>query len=246
MRISFLAPALMIIMLSSCADSSQKGGSDKSNVEIDYSAIKGLKGNTEESAVSRVEVLELMQGDRYSYMRVSDGQKDFWIATQKGDFEAGAEYLIEEGIYKTGYYSSEFNRTFEEIYLVSVIAPYEGQGEASSMTTEGAPGGVASSVKADTPAQKVNIAQIVANPGRYSGKVLQLSGTVVKVNANIMDRNWLHLKDGSKDSYDFVVTSSSGVPVGHKVNLKGILSVNRDFGAGYRYDLILEDAVILQ
>ena len=60
-----------------------------------------------------------------------------------------------------------------------------------------------------------------------------------------MDRNWIHLKDGSKDNYDFVVTSDIAIPVGHTITFKGKLILNKDFGAGYKYDIILVDGVLV-
>jgi hypothetical protein len=56
-----------------------------------------------------------------------------------------------------------------------------------------------------------------------------------------MNRNWIHLQDGSRNAFDFVVTTAQPLPVGHTVTLEGVLSVDRDFGAGYKYDVILEN-----
>ena len=57
---------------------------------------------------------------------------------------------------------------------------------------------------------------------------------------------WIHLKDGSQDDYDFVVTSEIMVPEGHVISLKGVLSLNKDFGSGYRYDMILENGELIK
>ena len=61
-----------------------------------------------------------------------------------------------------------------------------------------------------------------------------------------MGRNWIHLRDGSQDDYDFVVTSSSMIPEGHVVTLSGTLNLDKDFGAGYRYDIIVENAQVIK
>jgi len=60
-----------------------------------------------------------------------------------------------------------------------------------------------------------------------------------------MDRHWLHLQDGSFDSFDLVATSETVIPVGHIVNIKATLRKDKDFGAGYSYDLILENAELI-
>lgn len=61
-----------------------------------------------------------------------------------------------------------------------------------------------------------------------------------------MNRNWIHLKDGSKDDYDLVVTSDVFVPEGTALTLKAMVTLNKDFGAGYKYDLILENGTIVK
>jgi hypothetical protein len=60
-----------------------------------------------------------------------------------------------------------------------------------------------------------------------------------------MDRNWIHIKDGSKDDYDLVITSDVFVPEGSVVTMKAQVSLNKDFGAGYKYDLILENGILV-
>jgi hypothetical protein len=59
-----------------------------------------------------------------------------------------------------------------------------------------------------------------------------------------MERNWVHIQDGSMDDYDFVFTTQQAIPEGAIITVKGKVSLDRDFGAGYRYDLIVEDAVL--
>ena len=90
------------------------------------------------------------------------------------------------------------------------------------------------------------IADVVENAGALSGKNVQISGEVVKVNPNIMGRNWIHLQDGSLNSFDFVVTSDAVVPVGHTVTFLGVLQTDRDFGSGDSYDIILEQGILVQ
>lgn len=61
-----------------------------------------------------------------------------------------------------------------------------------------------------------------------------------------MERNWIHLKDGTKNDFDLVVTSDTFVPEGSIITVKALVSLNKDFGAGYTYDLILENGTITQ
>ncbi len=61
-----------------------------------------------------------------------------------------------------------------------------------------------------------------------------------------MGRNWIHLKDGSKDDFDLVITCSSAVHEGHIVTMIGKVALNKDFGAGYQYPILLEEGEFVQ
>lgn len=85
----------------------------------------------------------------------------------------------------------------------------------------------------------------MSHKDKYDGKVITVTGECVKVNNGIMGRNWVHIQDGSKEngkSIDLTVTTLQNIPVGSQVALKGKIVLNKDFGAGYRYDVIMEDA----
>lgn len=92
----------------------------------------------------------------------------------------------------------------------------------------------------------MKIAELVENAKQYEGKTVKISGEITKINSKIMGRNWLHLKDGSKDDFDLVVTTKEVLNLGEKVTLNCTVSLNKDFGAGYKYDLILENGEIVK
>jgi len=73
-------------------------------------------------------------------------------------------------------------------------------------------------------------------------------GQVVKANNAIMGRNWFHLQDGSgkadDGTNDLTITTEDVVTVGDIVTVSGTLTVDKDFGAGYAYDAIIENATI--
>jgi hypothetical protein len=79
-----------------------------------------------------------------------------------------------------------------------------------------------------------------------AGKLVRVKGKVVKVNNGIMGRNFLHVQDGTGDqnSNDLTVTSQQTAAVGDQVTVTGRVVVNRDFGSGYAYPLLVEEASI--
>ena len=91
------------------------------------------------------------------------------------------------------------------------------------------------------------IAELFAEKDQLAGQQVVVRGKVVKSNPDIMGKNWLHLRDGSgaEGTNDITVTTAGAVPaVGDTVLVKGSVSLNKDFGMGYVYDVIVEDAEV--
>lgn len=90
------------------------------------------------------------------------------------------------------------------------------------------------------------VAEVWGQKASLAGKEVVVRGRVVKYNSAILGKNWLHLQDGSGSAaggnHDLTVTSAQPAKVGDIVTVRGVLGVDRDFGAGYAYDLIVEDA----
>jgi hypothetical protein len=93
----------------------------------------------------------------------------------------------------------------------------------------------------------ISIGNLFSDMKNYSGKEVRIRGKVTKVNPSIMNTNWIHIQDGTgtEDSYDLTVTSSGLPDVGSIITVEGKISLNKDFGHGYKYDIIMEDARII-
>ena len=78
------------------------------------------------------------------------------------------------------------------------------------------------------------------------GKTVSAQGKVVKVNNGIMGRNFVHVQDGTGDASNnnLIVTSKDTANVGDSVSVTGVVVMDRDFGGGYSYPLLIEDAKI--
>lgn len=83
-----------------------------------------------------------------------------------------------------------------------------------------------------------------------NNKKVQVRGKVMKFSPMIMGKNWIHLQDGTGDpaqkTHDLVVTTSGETKKGEVITIEGILHKDKDFGAGYRYAAIIEEATILE
>jgi hypothetical protein len=100
------------------------------------------------------------------------------------------------------------------------------------------------------PAGGQTIASVWAGKAMLSGKTVTVRGKVVKFNGGILDRNWIHIQDGSGEaadgSNDLTVTTSGMANVGDVITVTGTIALNKDFGAGYAYPVILEGAKIVK
>ncbi len=204
----------------------------------------------------KVVVQEVLSTSRYVYLKVKEeGNGQFWIASRKQKAKKGEIYFYRRALLKTNFESKEYNRVFDSIYLVSNLVAEDHATHAGAFTITSPEIEQGTVVKEDIPTHTdkvvehkgtIKISELVKDPKKYEGHSVQISGKCVKVNPNIMERNWLHIQDGSKNDFDLVVTTNTFVPEGSDVTLQATVSLNRDFGAGYKYDLILENGALVQ
>ncbi|MBI3755381.1 MAG: hypothetical protein HY265_04370 [Deltaproteobacteria bacterium] len=90
------------------------------------------------------------------------------------------------------------------------------------------------------------VEELYAKKKELSGKKVSIRGKVVKFNVGIMGRNWVHLQDGSgkPGTNDITITTNQSAKMGDTVSATGTMAVNKDFGGGYSYEVIIEDAAI--
>lgn len=216
-------------------------------------------------------VVETMNSGGYTYVYVDDGTEKIWAAAPEFSVAVGDEVMVPEGMAMHNYHSQTLNRDFDVVYFVEAVlnasnptmgapsmgasAMMGGQSPASMKIPEGHPAitGAKAPEGVDlTAVQKADggmtIAEIYAGKADLADKTVTLRGKVVKFSPNIMSTNWLHLQDGSGDlsagTHDLTVTSNVQVSVGDTVIVSGPLTLNKDFGYGYKYDLIMESAEV--
>ncbi|MBK8701250.1 MAG: hypothetical protein IPN29_17600 [Saprospiraceae bacterium] len=195
------------------------------------------------SDVHQVTALELLQAERHTYLRVTENADTFWIAASKMEAAKGRKYFYRGGLLKTDFESAEFNRVFDKIYLVSQIIDASAHPGGSG----GAPTAEVDPKEIKNIPGKIALSELLGNSGKYDGKAIVVAGKVVKVNNGIMGRNWVHIQDGTSlksKKCDLTITTMENIPIGSTLAFEGKVALNKDFGAGYRYDIIVEEAVV--
>jgi hypothetical protein len=182
-------------------------------------------------------VLETLESGGYTYMKVQEGKNSYWIAMTHRDVKVGETIKYEEQGWMKNFHSKTLNRTFEDILFAGSVT-----NEAPKKQIE------KRASKMDSTYQEkgtLSVAQVFANRDKYIGKVITVKGKVTKTSNAIMKLNWLHIQDGSNFSNmnDLVFTSTDPLPaVGETIYAKGVLVKDKDFGYGYFYPVIIQNA----
>lgn len=217
------------------------------------SVLQGQTGTTSAGGQEQHKVVaeETLHTDKYTYVRVNENGQSFWIAIPKSNVQIGTTYYYSGGLMKKNFQSKEYDRVFETLYLVPGLTTEPGGAQGGGSAVDQALSGGPHNHEADVapPTSEiagakgsVKIASLMANLGKYDGKVIKVTGKCVKLNPMIMGRNWIHIQDGSANNFDLTVTTTDQVELGSIVTLEGTIGLNRDFGAGYKYNVIMEGA----
>ena len=227
---------ITIGLLTSCKES-EKNKSSKEKVSVD----KLISSNTHQ-----IKVIEKIPAGGYVYIKVLEKEKEYWMAIPGRPVEIGATYYYDEGAMEMGKYESKsLNRTFENIVFAQGIR--EAKNAVKKTEKRIVNKGKSNVVNVDKAPNGIRIATLFENLKEYQNKQVIIKGQVIKVNNGILGVNFIHLQDGTKGNgeFDITVTSNHKFKVGEVVTIKGTVVLNKDFGSGYTYDVLIEKAVIL-
>lgn len=208
-------------------------------------ATGGLKGK----------VTQTLEAGRYTYVAVDDGTGEKWAAAPSFEVKVGEVVEVQQGMVMKAFHSKSLNRTFPEILFAETIVNMTKNVAPSAVSPEankpvcGKDEVVAERMKmkkVPPPEGGMTLAEVIQQRSALAGKTVTVRGKVKKFTPNIMGKNWLHLQDGSgvDGSADLAVTTDSVVKVGDIVTLSGTVAVNKDFGSGYRYEILVESATV--
>jgi len=197
------------------------------------------------AGVHSVKVAESMDASNYTYINVEENGKTFWIAVPQMEVKKGDVLYFSKSMEMNNFRSETLNRTFETILFVDDCS----KGMNSSGMKQPHP------VPTSTKEEKINIqkptngksvAEIFSEMNKLNGKNVIVKGKVTKYNPGIMGTNWIHIQDGTafQSDYDLLVTSDTQTQLGQVITAEGKLVTNKDFGSGYTYKVLIENAKI--
>jgi len=212
---------------------------------------------SKQSDVHKVIAQEVLHVNEYSYIRVLEEGQESWIAAPTTPVEIGKTYYYGKTMEMKNFESKDLNKTFETVYFVEKISKNEEEAtipltenphpqstnmEATKPTIE------KKEVTVETLPNGISIAELFKNKEKYNNMVVTLKGEVTKYNPAIMNMNWFHMQDGTdfNGEFDLTVTTAAEVKIGDVITVKGKVALNKDFGAGYVYAIIVENAELIK
>jgi len=252
MRIPALL-ALSVLVTAGCTESGQsdpKPGATATATSAQAVVAGGTLSGT---------LREQIPVEPYVYVRLETDNGDVWAAVNQAPLAIGAPVTVYNVMLMEQFASETLKRTFARIYFGSLDSVGGFAGEPQEDL--GPPGTSGTSVGA-VPAEDANIGPVAKARGadartirelwteksHLAGATVSIRGVVVKYNPGVMGKNWIHLQDGSGDAargtHDIAITSLDEAAVGDTVTITGTVRTNRDLGAGYTYELLVEDAKV--
>ena len=205
------------------------------------------------ASAGRGKVLEVQSVSNYTYARVDTGKEKIWLAGPKTNLKVGDEVTFTAGMPMKNFKSKSLQRTFDVVYFVGRISP-----AGAETSTPQLPAGHPTVSPNSAAIEKIDfsgitkpkggktIAEIYKGKSSLIGKKVAVRGKVVKFTGQVMGKNWIHVEDGtgSQGTNDLTVTSKTRAKIGDTVLVRGILLADKDYGYGYKYPLIIEDAEV--
>jgi hypothetical protein len=214
-------------------------------------------------------VEETLSAGGYTYVRLATDHGEVWAAARSFTVAVGDEVELAGLQTMRNFRSPSLERVFESIQFVGLAKVLGKDATPDSAQAADPAGGlppghpplggdVQPAPKLSQPsgaaagpiekiADGVTVAELFAKTADLTGKTVKFRGRVVKASRMILGSNWLHIQDGTgeKGSNDITVTSKTDfAEVGSIVVIEGTLGVDKDFGAGYVYAVIVEDATV--
>jgi len=244
---------ILVLSLAGC----QANEPPSDNTEISEQALSAHGSVDEPLAAVQTNLIvgtvkERLDADRYSYLRLSIPSGEIWAAVLKAEVQVGDVVSVVNPMPMDGFESKTLNRTFEQIVFGTLSDGDDAQKiimDAHAGVSETPNIGPIEVGKALGPDGRT-VAEIFARKQDLNGRMVAVRGRVTKVNAKILDRNWIHIQDGSggpeANNNDLVVTSQTSPSVGDTVLIEGILRMNKNYGMGYVFPVIVEDAKVIK
>jgi len=197
----------------------------------------------------KIMVEEVVQASAYTYLLGKENDKTTWLALPKIEASKGEIYYYQGGMEMKNFKSTELKRTFDSILFIEGVQRTDSFQNKSAGTTNTNLKPVPKLNKIiNTVEGSITIAELITNKNEYANKLVKIRGQVTKYNRAIMGKNWIHIQDGTECSgeNDLTITSEMETQKGEVIIVEGKIILDKDFGSGYFYKIIMEEGKIIE
>ena len=190
-------------------------------------------------------VLETMDGGGYTYVKVDEDGAVYWAAAPAAQVAVGDQVNFSEQMMMKNFSSTSLNRTFDELMFVGGL----NGGSTAAPAIATSPVATAPIEPMEKAEGGYTIAEVFAGKQDLKGQAIRVRGKVVKVSPNIMGLNWVHLQDGTGAAGGdrLIFRSATEIAdIGEIVTAEGTVDTDKDFGFGYQYSVLVDDASFSQ
>ena len=224
--------------------------------------------NTQNTTTTQIyygKILTIDNAMGYKYLNVDENGTQVWVAIANAPVAVGDKIGYDKRTIMHDFESKALGKKFKEIIFASDVYLPQKASQPKSMKAmlglepkdphQGMGRGMSPEEEEEKPSQpfvektSYSIQEVHMWRKALAGKTISLEGTVYKVSHQIMKRDWIHVGDGTGDEQkltdDLVFTcDATTAKAGDKIRATGKVSVNKDFGFGYFYKVLIEDATI--
>jgi len=194
------------------------------------------------------EILETQNVDSYTYLRLKTSNGEIWAAVPTTSAKKGTRVTIGNAMTMENFESKTLKKKFDKIVFGQLVEPGAAPAAPYGAMPAGPAGGTAIKVAKASGHDARTVAEVVKGKAGLKDKTVLVRGQVVKANLGIMGKNWLHLQDGSgaaaDGSNDILVTTQDKAAVGDVVSARGVVRLDANFGSGYAYPVLIENAAV--
>lgn len=237
-QIRYFAIIFSVLVLFSCKDKNSYSKMNSTQISVKNDAHKIVPN-------------KVVNGGSYTFLYVEDSGTNYWMAIPSTEVKVGETYYYNGGMVMKDFESKQLNKTFDLITFVDGIrttpeiksAKQKNPHSNSNKTTP-----EVSEVRIEKPKGGTSLAELFSKRESFSKKSIIVRGKVVKVNNGILDKNWVHIIDGTQfeNNKSLTITTTDMVKVGDTATFKGIVTLDKEFGKGYVYPILLEEGELLK
>jgi hypothetical protein len=188
-------------------------------------------------------------------MKLDVEGREVWLATSPKllgvPVEKGDKVEYTGGVPMSNFKSRSLDKTFESILFISQISVLNK--ERPAVPSDDYHKHIGQEQKPLTPPKSgeiekaeggKTIADILSESEQLKDRKVFFKAKIMKVSRQIMKKNWYTLQDGTgtEPENKIIAISKETAAPGDIITVTGVVKTNVDLGAGYRYEVLIDDA----